>query len=130
MQYKTGQRIENIDPDRSPGRNKGQYGTITDVDGEDVYVDYDNGTSGHSDNPSRYYKVINKNVMGSISKFVRNLTLSKGEKLMRKHGLKNDCGEYSETAKEIVLNKLCADNEAELISMAEQYEADLKAEKE
>jgi hypothetical protein len=62
----------------------------------------------------------------SIVKFAKSLALSKSEKLLRKYGLKDDCGNYTEEAVEIVQQRLCADNEAELVKVAEAKDKEEK----
>lgn len=66
--------------------------------------------------------------MNKITTFIKNALLSKEEKLMRKWGLKTDCGEYTDEARQVVLNKLCAEKESELIKIAEGLEAESKEE--
>ncbi len=70
----------------------------------------------------------NKN-MSSIVKFVKNLALSADEKLLREMGLKDDCGDYTEEAKEIAINKLLDDSQAHLVDIATKMKADKKAKK-
>ncbi len=62
------------------------------------------------------YKLDNKNM--NIKKFVKTLTLSKEDKLLREYGLQDDCGDFTEEAKELVINKLVEDNKAYLIEIA------------
>ena len=64
--------------------------------------------------------------MNSLVKFVKELTLSKEEKLMRKHGIKNEDGEYTLEAKEVVINKICKENETDLVTIAQGLEAEEK----
>lgn len=138
--YNVGDRIQNVSPDTKKGRNYLAYGVITEVWGGTVRVQYDNGNSGESTNPRRYYKIIGRgndnnaprstsNTMNTIKNFVRALTLSKEEKLLQKYGLKTECGEYTPQARDIVIAKLCADNEAHLVAIATSYDQELKDEK-
>ena len=62
------------------------------------------------------YKLDNKTM--NIKKFVKTLTLSKEDKLLREYGLQNDCGDFTEEAIELVINKLVEDNKAYLIEIA------------
>ena len=62
------------------------------------------------------YKLDNKAM--NIKKFVKTLTLSKEDKLLREYGLQNDCGDFTEEAKELVINKLVEDNKAYLVEIA------------
>jgi hypothetical protein len=134
--YYQGTRIKNL---RTQGTNAGKYGYVISVDEyhDIVHVRYDDGNTGQTDEPERYYQIINEardtrvsnnntNPMNGIKTFVKNLMLSNDEKLLRKYGLKTECGEYTTTAKDIVINKLCADNEATLVEYAKAYEAEEK----
>lgn len=58
--------------------------------------------------------------MSNVIKFAKELVLSKEEKLLRKYGLKNECGEYTVTAQELVIDKLVKENEAYLIEIAQK----------
>ncbi|MFA5617741.1 MAG: hypothetical protein WDK95_12930 [Syntrophorhabdaceae bacterium] len=62
------------------------------------------------------YKLDNKTM--NIKKFVKTLTLSKEDKLLREYGLQNDCGDFTEEVKELVINKLVEDNKAYLVEIA------------
>ena len=62
------------------------------------------------------YKLDNKTM--NIKKFVKTLTLSKEDKLLREYGLQNDCGDFTEEAKELVINKLVEDNKDYLVEIA------------
>lgn len=62
------------------------------------------------------YKLDNKTM--NIKKFVKTLTLSKEDKLLREYGLQNDCGDFTEEAEELVINKLVEDNKAYLVEIA------------
>ena len=64
--------------------------------------------------------------MENIIKFAKNLVLSEDEKLLRKYGIKNDCGEYTEVAASLVTEKLLKDNEAYLIDIAKKKEEEDK----
>ena len=62
----------------------------------------------------------------NIKKIVKTLTLSKEDKLLREYGLQNDCGDFTEEAKEIVINKLVEDNKAYLVEIATQLKEEDK----
>ena len=74
--------------------------------------------------PKTCYK--SKNFMDKIVEFSKNIVLSKEEKLLRKYGLKNSCGDYTEAAKEIVINHLCDDNKDYLAEIAKAKEEEEK----
>jgi len=63
---------------------------------------------------------------GGLMEFAKNLLLSSDEKLLRKHGLKDQSGEYTYQAKELVLAKLVEDNKDYLISIANAKEEEKK----
>lgn len=149
--YNKGDRVLNIDPRDEPSGYKGEYATVTNVVGDTVYVQYDDGHLGHSDKPWKYYKVISRasndfvcksnaftnevtkkstTMLQGIKNFIKNIALSSDEKLLRKYELKNDCGEYSDEAKALVLRYLTAQNESVLIEWAKAYDEEVKAEKE
>ena len=65
----------------------------------------------------------------TIIKFAKELTLSADEKLLRKYGLKDECGEYTIEGRELVYRKLVADNGAYLIEIATKKEAEDKEKK-
>ena len=67
-----------------------------------------------------------KTFMSKISEFAKNLTLSADEKLLRKHGLKDVNGEFTEEARLIVMNKLVKDNEAHLLTIAQEADKESK----
>ncbi len=61
-----------------------------------------------------------KSIMSNIKEFAKNLLLSDNEKLLREAGLKNSCSEYTQEAKDLVMEKLVADNEAYLLDIAKK----------
>lgn len=65
-----------------------------------------------------------KSFMGNIITFAKNMTLSANEKLLREIGLKDNCGEYTSNARDIIIVKLCADNEAYLLTVATAMKAE------
>lgn len=65
-----------------------------------------------------------RGIMSKISSFVKNLALSEDEKLLRKYGLKDECGEYTCEAKDLVIQKLIGDNNAYLVEVAKGLEAE------
>jgi hypothetical protein len=67
-----------------------------------------------------------KNIMSNIVNFAKNLVLSDEEKLLRKHGLKDECGSYTSDARELVMEKLLKDNETYLVEVATKKEAEEK----
>jgi hypothetical protein len=63
-----------------------------------------------------------KNIMTNIIDFAKELTLSENERLLRKQGLKNSCGDYTEESRELVINRLCSEQEEYLIKVAKAKE--------
>lgn len=65
----------------------------------------------------------NKNkIMNNIVTFAKDLLLSADEKLLRKMGLKDECGEYTCEAEDLVRHKLIKDNEPYLLEIAKAKE--------
>ena len=71
-------------------------------------------------------KLEDNNKTMNIKKFVKTLTLSKEDKLLREQGLQNDCGDFTEEAKELVIDKLVEDNKAYLVEIATQLKEEDK----
>ena len=67
--------------------------------------------------------------MNKIALYVKNLGLSKDEKVMRRQGIKNEHGEFTVSAKEIIINALCKEREADLLTIANELEAEEKEER-
>lgn len=59
-----------------------------------------------------------RNVVQSTVEFAKNLTLGKDERLLRETGMKDECGVYTQDAKEIVINKLVGENKDVLLEIA------------
>jgi hypothetical protein len=68
-------------------------------------------------------------IMNNIVNFAKNLTLSKEEKLLRKSGLKDECGNYTREARRIVMIKLCSENETHLVEIATELDKEIKGNK-
>lgn len=68
------------------------------------------------------FKNNKKTIMSKITTFAKNLVLSGDEKLLRKYGLKNECGEFTNEANELVISKLVKENEAYLVELAKKME--------
>lgn len=67
-----------------------------------------------------------KKIMNNITKFVKNSLLSAEEKLLRKHGFKTECGEYTEEAQAFAISKLCVSTEADMLKVAQGLEDEAK----
>ena len=59
-----------------------------------------------------------------VLQFAKNSILSKKERLARKHGIKDECGDWTETAVKLAVNQLCDDKKEYLYGIAEQMEAE------
>ncbi len=68
-------------------------------------------------------------IMNNITKFVKNMTLTADEKLLRKFGFKNDCGEYTQDAKDFAILKLCEEKEVLMVEVAKGLDKEEKASK-
>ena len=62
--------------------------------------------------------------MTTVIEFAKGLALGADEKLLRKQGLKDSCGNFTPDAKELVIQKLVADNIKYLLDIATQKETD------
>ncbi len=67
--------------------------------------------------------------MSKATTYIKNLTLSADEKLLRKYGFKDDCGDYTSEGVELVKAKLVKDNEDYLITIAKGLEEEAKENK-
>lgn len=65
-------------------------------------------------------------IMSKITTFAKNLVLSADEKLLRKYGLHDECGNHTDEAEELVIAKLVKENEAYLIELAKGMELEEK----
>lgn len=96
--------------------------------GNEITYDYeledDHTTYTTQEFLDKYNKLDNKTM--NIKKFVKTLTLSKEDKLLREQGLQNDCGEFTDTAKELVIDKLVEENKAYLVEIATQLKEEDK----
>ena len=59
-----------------------------------------------------------KTIMTSIKTFVKEMGLTADEKVLRKAGLKTDCGDYTQDAIDVVLQAICKEKETELVEIA------------
>lgn len=86
---------------------------------EDQDQDQDKACNGDIiNNLGEYFK------MNKIKTFVKNALLSGDEKLLRKHGLKTECGDYTEEAQQIIINDMCKEHESRLIEVAKGLESE------
>lgn len=65
-------------------------------------------------------------IMSNIREFAKNVLLSREEKLLRKHGIKDYQGEFTSDARELIMQKLMLDNEKYLVELAEKQEEEEK----
>lgn len=68
-------------------------------------------------------------IMNNIRAFVKNLALSADEKLLRKYGFKNECGEYTAEAREFAIQKACEEQEKAMVEVAKGLAAEEKESK-
>lgn len=137
-EHYTGKRILNVNPDTTGNRtSRGKSGIVKTVTSNTVYVRYDDGTTGHSDNPERYYRITgdapkacqSKEGMNNVISFFKNLTVSSDDKLLREYDLQDEAGNFTDTAHELVQAKLVADSKAFLVETAKAFKAEKKANK-
>ncbi len=126
--YREGDRILNIDTPTF-GNNGGKYGTVASVTKKNISIVYDDGCAGecNADEAYKFYKIIHENtIMENVVRFAKNLVLSADEKLLRKVYFKNQYGDYTNDAREIVMEKLMKENEVYLLEVAKAIETETK----
>jgi hypothetical protein len=64
----------------------------------------------------------NNNIMTNIKQFIKNAQLTAEEKLLRKQGFKNECGDYTQEAIDAVIQKLVKENNTYLVELATAIE--------
>lgn len=64
----------------------------------------------------------------SITKFIKELTLTADEKLLRKYDLKDECGEWTDEAEDALTRKFLDENTDYLIGIAKAYDKMAKEE--
>lgn len=82
------------------------------------------GSHGYCASENRLKLNKKETIMSNIKTFVKNLALSANEKLLREIGLKTEQGEYTQEAKDLVTDKLMAENEQYLIEIATKKKAE------
>lgn len=70
-----------------------------------------------------------QSIMSKLTNFVKDSFLSKEEKLMRKYGLKDSCGDYTSEARELAIQKLMSECDSYFIKVVKDMEAEEKANK-
>lgn len=100
--------------------NQGEEGYSLPSDMQNGSVIYTDGCDEPKPKPTK---------MGKIISFAKNLVLSATEKKLRKHGLKDECGNYTAEYEEIVQAKLNKDNEEYVLGIVGDMEKEEKAEK-
>lgn len=65
-----------------------------------------------------------QSIMSKITTFAKNLVLSADEKLLRKYGLHDECGNHTDEAEELVMAKLVKENESYLVELATAMQAE------
>ena len=117
LRYATAEEIENY--------KKGEQQTMSAVPGTiESTISLYYAESIKNTNLINNNKIIS--AINNVVDFAKNLTLSKEEKLMRKHGLKTANGEYTPEAQTIIINKIMKEREADLINVAEEIEKEDK----
>ncbi len=135
--FKLGQRIKNIDPRENAGANVGEKGMIVEIANGKVYVEYDNGDTGNSAKPEKYYQILNEgrickewqdrengydcgpcekyadkpsinmNPISSAIKAVKRALMSSTDRALIDAGLKDECGTFTATAIELLNQSAC-----------------------
>jgi hypothetical protein len=90
------------------------------------YLDSCSGIEIYQSDNLTIKKQTKNNIMSKITTFAKNLVLSADEKLLRKYGLKDECGEFTDEAEDLVIAKLVKENESYLIELAKGMEEEEK----
>jgi hypothetical protein len=71
---------------------------------------------------------INKNnkIMSTIKEFAKNLVRKKSERILIENDLKDECGNYTQEAKDLIMDLMCRENETYLLELIEKKEAQNK----
>ena len=83
-------------------------------DGDIVFMDKDGKYKKVEDNKQSN----KKNIMSNILNKVKNLTLSKNDRLLREYDFQDNCGNFTQSARDVVIEKLVEDNKEYLIEVA------------
>lgn len=123
--FKVGDKLRCIETDgeKGCGWKKGREFIVKSISehdnvGGNVYWPTENSAYGIYERAVELVNPLSLNIMSSIKEFAKNLILSADEKLLRSQGLKTECGDYTQDAKDIVMEKLAKENEAYLIEIA------------
>jgi hypothetical protein len=67
-----------------------------------------------------------KNIMSNILNKVKNLTLSKNDRLLREYDFQDNCGNFTQSARDVVIEKLVEDNKEYLIEVATKLKKEVE----
>jgi hypothetical protein len=139
MELKVGDRVKGVYFCSGDKRVEGYFGTVIKISSCLASISRDDaphagwvvcqkgdGTWGANVDEGILTIINNKTSMTTILEFVKNLSLSEDERLLRKHGLKDDCGNYTAEAYDLVEEKLTKENETYLIEIAKKKEEEDK----
>lgn len=115
--------LESLEEEFNSWKSNLKFGLIRELKGSEYYK---NDELLKQFNLEKTINKINKTYMSKITTFVKNSFLSVDEKLLIKYGLKYECGDYTTEAKELIISKLTADNNAYLVEQATALEAEEK----
>lgn len=93
---------------------------------ENLYLNGCSGIEIYQSDDLTIKKQTKNNIMSKITTFAKNLVLSADEKLLRKYGLKDECGEFTNEAEDLVIAKLVKENESYLIELSKGMEEEEK----
>lgn len=86
-------------------------------------------TSEHRCGKEKEAQVKKGNIMSSIVKRIKNLTVDADTKLLREIGLEDECGDLTDDGEEVLIQLLHAENRKLLVSKAQEIDALDKANK-
>lgn len=126
--YTVGMRIKNVGSYSTnkcdPNTNSGKTGIITDIGDEWVNVKYDDGAFGSSNEPWKYYKIINKKtLMNKVSNMMKKLLDADTQKHI-KAGFINGDLDITQAGKDALIELYYSEKKAELTKVADEVIAE------
>lgn len=120
--YKVGTRIKNVayTPDGQRSDNYGKMGIVDRVSGMEcsIYVAYDDGCAGRSDNPAKDYKIIKTSKMKKLGIMMKKL-LDTDTQTLVKAGYINGDLELTGEGEDALITLLFDDKKADLVNLAQ-----------
>jgi len=103
---------------------KEKVGNCSVIFSEEIIKGVRHGTVLFDESLSCFNSKPNKTFMNKIVDFAKGLMLSEGEKLLRKYGLKDECGNYTEAYNELRRNEANLDFEKKAVEFCQKQGAE------